>query len=88
VGRSGWRQRRPAVNHSRVSTVPTRVAGGNLAQELDFAQGAASAFSHRAQWIFGDVNRQSCFFGEQTIKAAQQRAAAGKDETAVDQIRR
>ena len=54
--------------------VPVVIAGRDLAEKLDFAERPAGSFGHRAERIFRHVHRQPCFFHEQTIEAAQERA--------------
>src|SRR5438067_2227846 len=67
---------------------PLPVGRGNLAQELDFIQAFSGSLGHRTQWIFRHVHRQSGFLTQQSIETAQERAPAGQDESAIDQIGR
>jgi len=53
---------------------------------LELLQYPAGAFSHGAHGIVGDMNRQAGFFRHQAVDAAQQRAATGEHDPAIDQI--
>src|SRR5205814_6763915 len=55
---------------------PLAVRRGHLTQEFKFIEAFAGPFSHCAERIFSNMDRQTCFLAQKLVKAPQQRAAA------------
>src|SRR5207244_12727413 len=69
------------------SLAPVAIARGHLTQKFKFIEAFAGSFRDGAQGIFGHVDRETSLFAQKFVEAAEERAAAGKHQTAIHQIR-
>src|SRR5205807_3072662 len=73
------------IRNSKLMSAPLAICRSHLTQKFKFIQTFARAFGHRAQRIFGNMDRQTSLLAQKFIEPAQQRAATGQNQTTVHQ---
>ena len=58
-----------------------------MTQKFKFIEALARPFRYGAERIFRNMDRQTGLFAQKLVESAQERAATGEDEPAIDEIR-
>src|SRR5260370_910441 len=67
---------------------PLAICRSHLTQKFKFIEAFASSLRYRAERIFRNMDRQTCFLAQKLVEPTEQCAAACQHEATIDQVRR